>query len=200
MRNPAARIIAVVALLLAACVWAEDWPTYQHDMARSGVSGEQLSLPLNQHWLHKPASPPEAAWADPQPVPVEGVLEPPKVKFDDAFYTTAAAGLVFYGSSSGNYVCALDAMTGQVRWRVVVDGPVRLAPVYDQGRLYFGSDDGYLYCVNATDGKPLWQRLIGPTPARRHRRRLWTWSRKGRTVRRSGCRRWPRRCRRATRR
>jgi hypothetical protein len=160
--------LAVVALsvLVVSLAWGEDWPTYQHDMARSGVSGEQIGLPLSQHWLHRPSAPPQAAWADPQPVPVEGILEPPKVKFDDAFYTTAAAGLVFYGSSTENYVCALDAASGQIRWRYIVDGPVRLAPVYDQGRLYFGSDDGSLYCLNAADGKLVWKRLVGPTPER----------------------------------
>ena len=52
---------------------------------------------------------------------------------------------------------ALDTASGAVRWRFFTGGPVRFAPVATEGRVYFGSDDGHLYCVGATDGKLRWK-------------------------------------------
>ena len=46
------------------------------------------------------------------------------------------------------------------QWRFITEGPVRFAPVYREGNVYFCSDDGYLYCVSAIDaetGQLLWQ-------------------------------------------
>ncbi|MCX6907541.1 MAG: PQQ-binding-like beta-propeller repeat protein, partial [Verrucomicrobia bacterium] len=37
------------------------------------------------------------------------------------------------------------------------DGPVRFAPVAWQDKVYFASDDGFLYCVSAGDGRLLWR-------------------------------------------
>ncbi len=36
-------------------------------------------------------------------------------------------------------------------------GPIRIAPTYQNGRLWFGSDDGYVYCINARNGKLIWK-------------------------------------------
>jgi len=91
---------------------AEDWPTYMHDNARSGVTGESLRLPLSEHWVCCSPAPPKYAWPDPQPN-----AEMPKMKFDDAFYTVAVGETVFFGSSVDHQIYALDAATGRVRWR-----------------------------------------------------------------------------------
>jgi|GEM_PF-4250442 len=46
-------------------------------------------------------------------------------------------------------------------WKFVVDEPLSSSPFYADGRLYFGSEDGYLYCVNAEDGHGLWKHDTG---------------------------------------
>ncbi|MHB8996154.1 MAG: outer membrane protein assembly factor BamB family protein [Armatimonadota bacterium] len=165
MRNPSSRMFLLMFLLIlpTAASLADDWPTYNHDMSRSGVTAENLTVPLTAQWIHQPAGAPSPGWADPQPVPVEGILEPPKVKFDDSFYPSAAEGFVFYGSSTENCVRALDAATGAKRWVFFTGGPVRLTPTYSDGKLYFGSDDGFVYCLKAADGALLWQHRVGPT-------------------------------------
>ncbi|KKL63475.1 hypothetical protein LCGC14_2174730, partial [marine sediment metagenome] len=59
-----------------------------------------------------------------------------------------------------------DTETGKRRWRFYTDGPVRLAPVADGGKVYFASDDGHLYCVSAADGKLVWRFAAMPTDRR----------------------------------
>jgi hypothetical protein len=54
-------------------------------------------------------------------------------------------------------VVALDADTGEQRWEFFAEGPVRFAPIAWQDKVYFVSDDGYLYCVDAADGRLLWK-------------------------------------------
>jgi outer membrane protein assembly factor BamB len=44
-----------------------------------------------------------------------------------------------------------------VQWTFETDGPLIGSPVIANGKLYEGSQDGYLYCVNATTGAFLWK-------------------------------------------
>ncbi|HUU11904.1 MAG TPA: PQQ-binding-like beta-propeller repeat protein [Phycisphaerae bacterium] len=141
---------------------ADDWPTYRHDAARSGISADALSTPMSEAWVFTPTHPPSPAWTDPQPKPVEEVLELPRLRFDDAFHVAAAGGMIFFGSSADNTVYALDAATGQVRWTFTTDGPVRMAPTVVGGRLYVGSDDGNVYCLGATHGQIVWRFAAAP--------------------------------------
>ena len=85
-----------------------------------------------------------------------------RMQMDNAFYTSAAYGMVFFGSSLDHKICALDAATGKEKWHFFTDGPVRYAPTISDGRIYAGSDDGYVYCLNAGNGKLIWRYRAGP--------------------------------------
>jgi outer membrane protein assembly factor BamB len=63
-------------------------------------------------------------------------------------------------------VVCLDASSGRKLWSFRTEGPVRLAPTVDEGRVLFGSDDGAAYCVKAEDGALLWK-LRAVLPERR---------------------------------
>ena len=154
-------LVLTTFTLAMAAARGEDWPTFMHDNARSGVSAETLALPLAEHWAYRAPAAPEPAWPDPQPN-----VELPKVKFDDALYTSSVGQTIYFGSSVDHQVYALDAATGRVRWRFVTDGPVRLAPTVDRERVYVGSDDGKVYCLAAGDGRELWRFDAAPTPTR----------------------------------
>ena len=52
-------------LFLAISVSAADWPTYRADAARSGVTQEQIKLPLQPAWTHQPVHAPRPAWRGP---------------------------------------------------------------------------------------------------------------------------------------
>jgi outer membrane protein assembly factor BamB len=145
---------------------ADDWPSYGHDIARSQVTAEKLSLPLEPCWAFKARHVPQPAWGDPKAQPVEGILELRRVHFDDVFQVAAADGCVYFGSSADNKIFCLDASTGKVRWTVFTAGPVRLAPTVAGGRVYVGSDDGFVYCLAAADGAILWKLHAAPEDRR----------------------------------
>jgi len=156
-RQPWRAAPQLAVLLLAATAVAEDWPTFMRDRARSGVSGETLTLPLNELWSYTPPAEPVRAW----PTPQAGYNELPKLAFDDATHVAMAGDTVFFGSSVDNGIHAVDARTGAKRWTFFTEGPVRLAPTVAEGRVYAGSDDGLVYCLDAKDGRLVWSARPG---------------------------------------
>lgn len=148
---------ALLVALLTTTAAAEDWPTFMHDRSRSGVSGEVLSLPLNELWSYTPPAEPVRAWPSPQP----GFNELPKLAFDDATHVAMVGDTVFFGSAVDNGIHAVDACTGAKRWTFFTEGPVRLAPTVADGRVFAGSDDGLLYCLDAKVGRLVWSARPG---------------------------------------
>ena len=55
------------------------------------------------------------------------------------------------------YILLANPASGAERWQFFAEAPVRFAPVAWEGGVYFVSDDGYLYCVDAADGKLRWK-------------------------------------------
>ena len=54
----------------------------------------------------------------------------------------------------------------RVKWTFATGDRVVGSPVYDGGVLYFGSDDGNVYAVDANDGRQVWKyRTGGPVPS-----------------------------------
>ena len=165
--DPGIAWLMVLALAIgSAGAWAEDWPMYRHDVARSGITGERVQPPLVECWAFQAKAGPEPAWGDPKPEAVEGFLELRRIHFDDVFQFAVADGGVYFGSSANGKVYCLDASTGQVRWTKITDGPVRLAPTVAHGRLFVGSDDGRAYCLDAADGSTVWTFRAAPTDQR----------------------------------
>lgn len=158
---------------------ADNWPTYHHDYQRSGVSAEQLPKNLSEAWSYRAPAAPRAAWDE--PATWDGYNKVFDLKnrqvFDKAFHPIIVGDRVFFGSSVDDQVYCLDLNSGRVLWRFYTEGPVRLAPTWhsasgdsnsdsasgdatDGGRLYVGSDDGYVYCLNADDGTEEWRTLV----------------------------------------
>jgi len=137
-------------LLGPVSVLADDWPQYRGDAARSGYTSERLPRNLTIRWVRHARHAPRPAW-------VGRSLARSRMKFDWAFGTVVADGRCFFGSSADDKIHALDAATGTERWSFFTGGPVRLAPAVYRGRVYAVSDDGFLYCISAADGKQLWR-------------------------------------------
>jgi len=143
---------------------AADWPTYRADYARSGISLEKISTPLNEAWTFKPLYPPQPAWSGEAKLDAYNKVYDMRNRqpFDKAFHVAVADGSVCFGSSADDKVYCLDAATGKERWTFFTEGPVRLAPTFHTGKVYAGSDDGFVYCLAAQDGAVIWKTRIGP--------------------------------------
>jgi len=133
----------------------QGWQTYRHDSKRTGVTSEKLPSRLSLSWTYMPAYSPEPAW----PMPAE---EMPRYHLDNTYHISAANGMAYFGSSTDNKVYALDINTGKERWTYFTEGPVRFTPTIWNKRIYFGSDDGYVYCLKAKTGKLVWKYRPGP--------------------------------------
>ncbi len=176
-RDPRLRLrVLVAALYFAAAALAQvpaaaaDWPMWRHDPARTAASPESLPPTLHLQWVREYSPLKPAFWQSRQE----------RVQFDLGYEPVVLGKALFVGSSRNDSLTALDAETGAEKWRFYADGPVRLAPVAWEDKVYFGSDDGSLYCLAAASGQLQWkipgapslrkvlgnERLISVWPAR----------------------------------
>lgn len=145
---------------------AEDWPTYLKDNTRVAATTEPLEFPLQLQWQFQSVAATEPAWEGPRSEPIEGLVMKHRARFDDAHHVSVVGDRVYFGSSVDHQVRCVAAATGQTVWSVFTGGPVRLAPTIHQGRAYFGSDDGCVYCVDAATGVEQWKLRVGPREER----------------------------------
>lgn len=66
------------------------------------------------------------------------------------------AGATVYATSSNGDVNALDAVSGEVRWRSRVTGTISFRPVVAGRTVYVGDDEGTTHALDAATGTPLW--------------------------------------------
>ncbi|MBN1855235.1 MAG: PQQ-binding-like beta-propeller repeat protein, partial [Pirellulales bacterium] len=161
-------VLSAVLCIFSAPIRADDWPTYQHDSQRSGVTSEAIPPPLNQVWHFQPVHPPMPAW--PEPAEHDYWHEHHNLRatvdFDSVFHGVVAGDTLFFGSSADDQIYALNAATGELRWSFFTEGPIRFAPTVAGGRVYVGSDDGMVYCLSATDGALFWKYRAFPEDRR----------------------------------
>jgi hypothetical protein len=158
------RLLLVVTLLISvSSLPAEDWPTYLNGNKRHGYTAENIKLPLKTSWQFISVAPPEKSWGDgPGDRIIEGKDLEHRVTHDDAFHVAVVGDRAYFGSSVDHQVRCVDAASGKEQWHFFTGGPVRLAPTVHNGHVYFGSDDGFVYCLSADDGKSVWKLRAGP--------------------------------------
>ena len=158
--NGLCRVVGICLLsLMASRLQALDWPTYQHDYQRSGLTQESLEFPLTLTWFHQ-AKAPAPAWTDPPKADYYAAPQTPlkpRLAFDRAHHVAVVGGRLYFGSSVEHTINCLNADTGATNWSFFTDGPVRMAPTVQDGKVYAGSDDGSVYCLNATDATLIWK-------------------------------------------
>jgi outer membrane protein assembly factor BamB len=152
------RIPCALLTLLVVCKVgvAGDWPTYRADAARSGVTSETVGPGLSLRWKYVPTHPPKPAW----PMPSE---EMPRMHIDNAYPAVIAGGNAYFGSCVTNKVTAIGLTDAEICWEFFTEGPVRFAPALHAGKVYAGSDDGNVYCIDGKNGSLLWKYRAGPS-------------------------------------
>jgi outer membrane protein assembly factor BamB len=72
-------------------------------------------------------------------------------------------GAVYFGSGDGN-LYALDAESGELRWKFKTGDVVHASPAYADGVVFFGSWDSFFYAVDARTGVERWRFHGGEDP------------------------------------
>ena len=70
---------------------------------------------------------------------------------------------VYFGSGDGN-LYAVDAISGELKWKFKTGDVIHGSPAYADGLIYFGSWDSYFYAVDAANGKERWRFHGGEDP------------------------------------
>ena len=117
-----------------------DWPTYRHDAARSGNAGTSVTESVTRLWQAE----------------VPGRLSA----------TVVAEGRLFVASIDAHTVYALNASSGKRLWSYTAGGRVDSPPTIWKGRVLFGSADGWVYCLRASDGILIWRFRAAPADLR----------------------------------
>ncbi len=133
----------------------DDWPAYQHDIQRSGASGDTTITPgavsqMRPLWTYQTG---DAIVAEP-----------------------AIVGGVAYVGSWDGYEYAISTATGQVLWKtslgitsVAACSPptagVSSSATVQNGMVYVGGGDSYWYALNASDGSVAWRVFVGDNSA-----------------------------------
>lgn len=158
---------------VAPALRAGDWPMWRHDARHSAYTPDGLAAELHLQWVKKLPKP-QPAWPPHQY----------KLQFDLSYEPVAAGKMLLVPSMVTDSVTAYDTDTGQEKWRFYCEGPVRFAPVAWQGKAYFVSDDGWLYCTKITDGSLVWKFRGGPSDRKviGNDRLISTWCARGAPV------------------
>ncbi|MFC1717422.1 PQQ-binding-like beta-propeller repeat protein [Candidatus Poribacteria bacterium] len=158
---------------------SNDWPMWRYDANRSAASPHKLSDKLHLQWVRDYPQLTQA-WKSPRNRDL--------MRFDKVYEPVVLGKTMFVGSSASDRMVALDTETGEERWSFYVGGPVRLPPVAHNGKVYFISDDGYLYCVDAQQGTLIWKFRGGPSGRKilGNERIVSTWSARGGPVLKDG--------------
>lgn len=74
-----------------------------------------------------------------------------------------AGELVIAGGADG-LLHAVDAASGELRWRFAAPGPIRHGAAVDQDRVYVASENGYVHALDLQDGRERWRHRLGAKP------------------------------------
>jgi len=138
-------LLLFTALSFSISIHAADWPQFRFGPNRGAASPEQLASTLHLQWTRDFAAPSPA---------YPGEV---RLRYDSTYEPVVMGNTIFVPSMVTDSVTALDTANGKVRWRFFTDAPVRFAPVAMEGAVWFGSDDGHVYCVDAATGKLRWK-------------------------------------------
>jgi len=119
------------------------WPTFRADALRNGATRTKVAGQPTLKWRTKLGGATGSALKLSQPM--------------------VAGGKLFVASVDEQTIHALDADTGDVAWSRTVDGRVDSPPTYHNGMIVFGSRNGWIYCLRASDGQLAWQRRLAPS-------------------------------------
>ena len=119
---------------------SSDWPTFRKDASRSGSTKHGISTDLKSSWKTK----------------LGGRLSS----------VVVGDGRLFVSQIDQHRVVALNGATGEALWTYTAGGRIDSPPTLHKGAVLFGSTDGWVYSVRATDGQLSWKFQAAPADLR----------------------------------
>jgi len=117
-----------------------DWPTFRHDASRSGSASELIPPAVEKKWT----------------VDLGGRLTSPVI----------ANGTVYVAKMDAHTLFAFDETSGKARWSFTAGARIDSPPSVHRGKVVFGGTDGWVYCLQATDGQLAWRYRAAPMDRR----------------------------------
>jgi len=177
--------LAVAGALCAAALATPgraDWTAYGGDVEKHFFTSEKLQAPLGVLWKHATMTPADGPGNLGGPVVSNGIIYFPSK--NRIYAVEADTGEMLWRAPEGDdnnpnlvqisatplvsgdrvYVpdgkggmTAYNAEDGNVIWTFRTAAAIRSSPILVDGRLYFGSDDDSVYCVDAKVGDLIWK-------------------------------------------
>jgi outer membrane protein assembly factor BamB len=113
-----------------------DWPMYRHDPRRSGYANTTIPHHPKEKWK----------------VTLKGPITPPVV----------ADHTLLIAEKDTHTIHALDAHTGHKLWSYTAGARIDSPPTIYGSLVLFGSSDGWVYCLDISDGTEIWRFLAAP--------------------------------------
>ncbi len=142
----------------------DDWPLYRHDRWRSASSQAPGPNKLSTLWTaalkaeiqreREADGPILHDWKE-NPI-VKGPLSSPTIE----------GGYVYVTRPNAHELIALDASSGEIRWRFTANGRLDTPPAVYRGLCLFGSAAGWVYALRADSGELVWRMRAAPTDER----------------------------------
>ena len=134
----------------------DQWPMLRGNAERSsfspGASPKKLELLWQTQAVKPPGGPMAASWL---------------AQFNSCLSAPVAAdGKVFVSDLHRGALIALDAASGHLLWKVSTGGRIDGPPALWNGLCLFGSHDGWVYALRASDGALAWRTRAAPIEQR----------------------------------
>jgi outer membrane protein assembly factor BamB len=110
---------------------AQDWPMYRYEGSRGGITKTKVNTKLKTHWKAKLPGSPSA--------------------------TTCVGNSVYVCDKETHTLYSINSNTGRINWTFTANARIDSPPTYYKGLLLFGSCDGWMYSVRASDGVMAWR-------------------------------------------
>jgi len=132
-----------------------DWPMYMADARRSNWTDAEMPKRIRPVWTIRP---------------VDEVSDHPiTAEWRDNWYTggpvttvSIAEGVAVFALVDRQQIVSVDPVTGQERWRATVDGRIDTSPTINQGFVYLGTRNGWVYALNRDSGELAWRFFAAP--------------------------------------
>ncbi|MCP4259419.1 MAG: PQQ-binding-like beta-propeller repeat protein [Planctomycetes bacterium] len=115
---------------------AKDWPAFLHDSMRSGATKTKIPKKLELRWNIK----------------LSQKISPPII----------VGQRIFLALKDEHQIAALNSNDGQTLWKFFAAARIDSPPTYYKGTVLFGSADGFVYCLDASNGKLKWRFSAAP--------------------------------------